>query len=103
MEGRADRIGLVTFLGYSVLAGGNAVGVRFSNRELDAFWGAALRFGLAALLMLTVMVVSGLRFPGGRALLGAALYGLLAFGGAFAFFFYALVELESGSARSSSR
>ncbi len=96
MEGRAERIALVTFLGYSVLAGGNAVGVRFSNQELDPFWGATLRFGLAALLMLTVMVVSGHRFPGGRALLGAALYGLLAYGGAFAFFFYALVELESG-------
>jgi drug/metabolite transporter (DMT)-like permease len=87
---------LVTFLGYSVLAGGNAVGVRFSNQELDPFWGATLRFGLAALLMLTVMVFTGHRFPAGRALLGAALYGLLAYGGAFAFFFYALVELESG-------
>ncbi len=96
MDGRAERIALVTFLGYSVLAGGNAVGVRFSNQELDPFWGATLRFGLAALLMLTVMVVLGHRFPAGRALLGAALYGLLAYGGAFAFFFYALVELESG-------
>jgi drug/metabolite transporter (DMT)-like permease len=96
MDGRAERIALVTFLGYSVLAGGNAVGVRFSNQELDPFWGATLRFGLAALLMLTVMAVSGHRFPAGRALLGAALYGLLAYGGAFAFFFYALVELESG-------
>ena len=46
--------------------------------------------------MLTVMVVSGHRFPVGRALLGSALYGLLAFGGAFGFFFYALVELEAG-------
>ncbi len=96
MDGRTERIALVTFLGYSVLAGGNAVGVRFSNQELDPFWGATLRFGLAALLMLTVMMVSGHRFPAGRALLGAALYGLLAYGGAFAFFFYALVELESG-------
>ena len=96
MDGRAERIALVTFLGYSVLAGGNAVGVRFSNQELDPFWGATLRFGLAAVLMLTVMVVSGHRLPAGRALLGAALYGLLAYGGAFAFFFYALVELESG-------
>lgn len=92
MDGRTERIALVTFLGYSVLAGGNAVGVRFSNQELDPFWGATLRFGLAALLMLTVMMVSGRRFPAGRALLGAALYGLLAYGGAFAFFFYALVE-----------
>ena len=38
----------------------------------------------------------GHRIPRGRALLGAAIYGLLAFGGAFAFAFYALVELEAG-------
>jgi drug/metabolite transporter (DMT)-like permease len=46
--------------------------------------------------MFVLMVVSGHRMPRGRALAGAALYGLLAFGGAFAFAFYALVELEAG-------
>ena len=96
MDGRSDRIVLVTFVAYSVLAGGNAVGVRFSNVELDPFWGATLRFGLAAFLMLAVMAATGHRIPKGRALAGAALYGLLAFGGAFAFAFYALVELEAG-------
>lgn len=96
MDGRSDRIALVTFVAYSVLAGGNAVGVRFSNAELDPFWGATLRFGLAALLMVGVMLATGHRIPRGRELAGAALYGLLAFGGAFAFAFYALVELEAG-------
>jgi len=96
MDKRSDRVALATFVAYSVLAGGNAVGVRFSNQELDPIWGAALRFTLAALLMLAVMVVTGHRLPSGRALLGAALYGLLAFGGAFALAFYALVELEAG-------
>ena len=96
MAQRSDRLALMAFAAYSVLAGGNAVGVRFSNQELDPFWGATLRFGLAALLMVVVMFVTGHRFPKGRALLGAALYGLLAFGGAFAFAFYALVELEAG-------
>ena len=96
MEGREDRLGLAIFVTYSVLAGGNAVGVRFSNQELDPFWGATFRFGLAAILMLTVMFGLGHRLPTGRALAGAALYGLLAFGGAFAFAFYALVELEAG-------
>lgn len=72
------------------------MGVRFSNLELDPFWGATLRFSLAAVLMLVAMVVTGHRLPRGRALLGAAIYGLLAFGGAFAFAFYALVDLEAG-------
>jgi drug/metabolite transporter (DMT)-like permease len=80
----------------AVLAGGNAVGVRFSNRELDPFWGATFRFALAAALMLIVMVAIRQPLPKGRALLGAALYGLFAFGGAFALAFYALVELEAG-------
>ena len=92
----SDRVALMAFVAYSLLAGGNAVGVRFSNLELDPLWGATLRFGLAALFMVTVMLVTGHRFPKGRALLGAALYGLLAFGGGFAFAFYALVELEAG-------
>jgi drug/metabolite transporter (DMT)-like permease len=96
MAQRSDRLALMAFAGYSILGGGNAVGVRFSNQELDPFWGATLRFGLAALLMLVVMFATGHRLPTGRALLGASLYGLLAFGGAFAFAFYALVELEAG-------
>lgn len=96
MDKGSDRVALGAFVAYSVLAGGNAVGVRFSNQELDPIWGAAFRFTLAALLMLAVMVMTGHRLPSGRALLGAALYGLLAFGGAFALAFYALVELEAG-------
>jgi len=96
MDGRVDRVGLGLFVAYSVLAGGNAVGVRFSNRELDPFWGATFRFGTAAVLMFVLMFVLGQRMPRGRALVGAVVYGLLAFGGAFAFAFYALVELEAG-------
>ena len=80
----------------SILAGGNAVGVRFSNRELEPFWGATLRFALAAGLMLVAMAAIRQPLPKGRALLGASLYGLFAFGGAFALAFYALVELEAG-------
>lgn len=84
------------FVVSSVLAGGNAVGVRFSNRELDPMWGATLRFSLAALVMIAAMVVLRQRMPRGRALVGAALYGLFSFGGGFALTFYALVELEAG-------
>lgn len=93
---KTERFALLTFITYSVLAGGNAVGVRFSNFELGPFWGATVRFTLAAALMLVVMFGTGRRVPTGRALKGAAIYGLLAFGGAFAFAFYALVELEAG-------
>jgi hypothetical protein len=43
-----DGTALAAFIVGTALAGGNAVGVRVSNRELDPPWGAGLRFLLAA-------------------------------------------------------
>jgi drug/metabolite transporter (DMT)-like permease len=94
-----DRIALAAFVFGTVLAGGNAVGVRFSNRELDPFWGAGLRFLLAAVLLGAVVAVLRLTLPRGRALLGTVLYGTLIFGGAFALMYYALVRLHAGLAQ----
>jgi drug/metabolite transporter (DMT)-like permease len=96
VEVNAERTALIAFLAMSVLAGGNAVAIRFSNRELDPFWGASLRFALAAALLVTVMAVLRLTPPRGRALAGALLYGTLAIGGAFAFAYYGLVHLHAG-------
>ena len=91
-----ERVALAAFVAGSVLAGGNAVAIRFSNRELDPLWGATVRFTLAALVLLAAMAVLRLRFPRGRALAGAVLFGALTFGGAFALAYYALVELHAG-------
>jgi drug/metabolite transporter (DMT)-like permease len=91
-----DRVALAAFLTYSLLAGGNAVCIRFSNRELAPLWGAGLRFAVAALLLGVVMAVLRLRIPRDRALIGAALYGALTFGGAFGFAYYALVRMHAG-------
>ena len=95
---RLDRDGtaLAAFIAGTVLAGGNAVGVRVSNRELDPLWGAGLRFLLAACLLGAVMAVMRLTLPRGRALLGVLLYGALIFGGAFSFAYYALVRIHAG-------
>ena len=91
-----DRATIAAFVTGSVLAGGNGVAIRFSNRELDPLWGAGLRFALAALLMLGL--VAGLRvtLPRGRALAGAVVFGLLQFGATYALAYYALVELHAG-------
>jgi drug/metabolite transporter (DMT)-like permease len=96
MNAEGERIALAAFITGSVFAGGNAVGVRFSNRELEPLWGAGLRFSLAAALLLAVMAVLGLALPRGRALTGALLYGALNFGAAFALAYYALVQLHAG-------
>src|SRR4051812_3923423 len=96
VSGRPDRIALISFIGSCVLAGGNGVSIRFSNRELDPLWGASLRFSLAALILLTAMVVMRLKLPRGRALIGAALFGALNFGFAFALIYFALVKFHGG-------
>jgi drug/metabolite transporter (DMT)-like permease len=96
MTGNRQRLALASFLASALLAGGNGVSIRFSNRELTPLWGAGLRFALAAALLLAVMAVRRLAFPHGRALTGALLYGTLNFGAAFALAYYALVRLHAG-------
>jgi drug/metabolite transporter (DMT)-like permease len=91
-----DRTALAAFVAMSVLAGGNAVAIRFSNRELDPLWGAGLRFALAAALLAALMAILRLAPPRGRALRGAVLYGVLAIGGAFALAYYGLVDIHAG-------
>ena len=96
MNGEGDQVALASFVLMSVLAGGNAVAIRFSNRELDPLWGASVRFALAAALLLTAMAALRLAIPRGPALLGAVVYGALTFGAAFALAYYALVEIHAG-------
>jgi drug/metabolite transporter (DMT)-like permease len=91
-----ERIALFSFVASAVLAGGNAVAVRFSNRELAPLWGAGVRFALAAVILLAVMAMMRLSFPRGRALVGAVLFGALNFGGAFAFAYYGLIRIHAG-------
>lgn len=96
MTDRGDQIALASFVIGSVLAGGNAVGVRFSNRELDPLWGAGLRFALAAGLLLGAVALMRLTIPRGRALTGAVLFGLFNFGGALALAYYGLLRIHAG-------
>jgi drug/metabolite transporter (DMT)-like permease len=80
----------------AVLAGGNAVAIRFSNRELAPLWGASLRFVLAAIVIVAVMGALRLRLPTDRAFTGALLFGLFQFAGAFGLYYYALVHVHAG-------
>ena len=91
-----DRATLVAFLVCALLAGGNAVAVRFSNHELAPLWGATLRFAVATAILLTVVAVLRLPLPRGRALVGSVLYGLLAFAAAFAFLYWGLQWAGAG-------
>lgn len=91
-----DRRILLAFAGVVLLAGSNIVAVRFSNRELDPFWGAGLRF-LGASVILWALVARGrYPLPRGRALGGAIVYGILSFLIAYAFFYWGSQEVPAG-------
>ncbi|HKI22930.1 MAG TPA: EamA family transporter [Gaiellaceae bacterium] len=96
MNGSDERTALAAFFAMSVLAGGNAVAIRYSNRELDPLWGACLRFALAATFLAAIMALLRVSVPRGRALTGAMLYGAFGIGGAFALAYYGLVEVHAG-------
>jgi len=96
MIGNRERAVLAAFVAGALLAGGNSIAIRFSNRELAPLWGAGLRFSLAAFLLLVVMAALKLALPRGRALTGALLYGLFQFSGAFGLYYYALVRVHAG-------
>ncbi len=96
MNGDRERAVRAAFIASTLLAGGNAVAIRFSNRELAPLWGAGLRFSLAAVVLLAVMAMIKLALPRGRALTGVLLYGLFQFSGAFGLYYYALVRVHAG-------
>ncbi|NUR70443.1 MAG: EamA family transporter [Hamadaea sp.] len=92
----AGRAALTSFVACAVLAGGNGVGIRFSNRELAPLWGATVRFGTAAVLLAIAMLVLRLPMPRGREWSGTVVYGLLNFAAAFGLGYYALQYLHAG-------
>ncbi|HET8568488.1 MAG TPA: EamA family transporter [Candidatus Limnocylindria bacterium] len=88
---RPDGLVLLVFAAIVLIGGTNFVAVRFSNRELAPFWGAALRFALASATLLAAARIAGWRLPRGRALAGALIYGVLGFGVSYALMYKALV------------
>jgi len=85
--------GSLTLLAFGIaiiLGGSNAVAVRFSNLDLPPFWGAALRFGSAAILFWAVVLVRRITVPRGRALRGVLIFGVLTIGVSYALLYWAL-------------
>ena len=93
-----DRLTLAAFGGAVLIGGSNFVGVKFSNAELAPMYGAAARFTAAAAIFFLLALALSLRLPRGRAMLGAALYGVLGFGVAYGFMYFALTEISIGTA-----
>ena len=95
---RPDPTTVLAFAGTALFAGGNAVAIRLSYAELLPFWGAALRFLAAALILVAVVAAMRLALPKGRALKGVVVYGTLNFGLANVFTYWALTEVTAGTA-----
>lgn len=94
---RPDPMTLVAFVVVVVTGGLNAIAVRQTLGELTPFWSAALRFMLAALIMVSIVLVSDRGFPRGRSLVGAAAYGAVGFAASYAFIYSGLVEAPASA------
>jgi drug/metabolite transporter (DMT)-like permease len=90
-----DRSVLLLWLIMILIGGSNAVAVRFSNAELPPFWGAAFRFGAAALIFWGIVLFRRLPLPAGRLRLKLLLFGLFNIGVNYALLYWALVFVPS--------
>ncbi len=84
------------FLLIVFFTGFNAIAVKYSEVELPPFFSAAIRFGIAAILLVVIMLLFRLPFPRGPNLKGAMLFGILGCGISRALLYYALQSLPSG-------
>ena len=97
MESRTPgRSVLIAFFLTVLFAGNNAIAVRFSNAELPPFFGAAIRFAIAGIILFLIVLLWRLPLPRGRSLLGAVIYGVLGTGLNFALLYWALEQLQAG-------
>ena len=93
---RLDRATLVAFAFVVLFFGANWIGMRFSNRELPPLWGATLRFIACALVVHGIVLARGIPYPRGNVLVGAIVFGTLAFGFNFTLAYPGLVYVPAG-------
>jgi drug/metabolite transporter (DMT)-like permease len=96
---RPDNTTITAWLGIIFCGGSNAVAIRVGNVDLEPFWGATLRFGLAAAFLLALMLLRGAPLPRGQTASNVFLYGLLNFAGSYAFLYWGLVEATAAAAQ----
>lgn len=89
---------MLAFGGVVVFGASNIVAVRFSNRELDPFWGAGVRFAVSGALMFGLVAMNRLPLPRGRSLAGAIGYGTLAFAVSYSLFYVGVQRVPAGLA-----
>jgi drug/metabolite transporter (DMT)-like permease len=93
---KSNQLVLIAFIVSTILGGHNAIAVRFSNLELPPFFGAAIRFLAAAVILLILVLIRRLEIPTGRSLVGVIVFGVLQFGFSYALIYWSLLELQAG-------
>jgi drug/metabolite transporter (DMT)-like permease len=83
MAAGPDRTTRIAFFAAVLFGGANAIGVREMVLELPPLWSAALRFLAAGLILVAITALARRRFPRGRSLWGAMLYGSVGFAASF--------------------
>ena len=96
MNERPERLTLVAFVISTIMGGGNAIAVRFSNVEIPPFFGAGIRFLAASLLLFLFVFYRRLPLPKDRALVGVFIFGTLQFGFNYALIYWSLLSVPAG-------
>jgi len=78
-----DRTTRIAFFAAVLFGGANAIAVRETVLELPPLWSAAVRFLTAGAILVVITVLTRRRFPQGRSLWGAMLYGGVGFAASF--------------------
>lgn len=92
-----DSKTLAAFVLFVVLAGGASVAVRITYGEMAPFYSGAARFVIAAVVFWILFFLRKIPVPRGRALLGAALFGIFSVGLAFTFIAWGLVATPAST------
>ena len=95
---RPTPLTLVAFACVALIGGSNFVAVRLSNRELEPFFGAGVRFAAASVLLGVIVVLTRTPMPRGRALAGVLIFGVLNFFAAYAFVYWGLQRVPAALA-----
>lgn len=89
---------MLAFAGVVLFGGANAVAVKLTVVELAPFWGAAIRFLAAGLLMLLLVAMTRRPLPRGRSLVGAGVYGVVGFTASYGLAYSGLRDVPAGTA-----
>lgn len=73
---RPDRVTLIAFVGFVLIAGAVSVAIRLGSFELPPFWAATLRYAMAVTIFTALAIALRIPFPRGANLLGALLFSL---------------------------